>query len=255
MKLNYKVSGSGEPLIILHGLFGMLDNWQTVGKNLEKYFTVYLIDQRNHGRSPHDDLHSYSAMADDLNEFLIQTGISSANILGHSMGGKTAMQFALTYPKEIKKLIVVDIGIKKYPGGHEEIMDALLSIDLKTVHYRADAEKILLNKIPNFSVRQFLLKSLQRNSGGSYSWKFNLDALYNNYEENILTEIKATHVFSGETLFISGEKSPYILKEDWPKIQLLFPNARWKIIANAGHWVHAEQPDLLIDEIVKFIND
>ncbi len=103
MKLNYKVSGSGEPLIILHGLFGMLDNWQTVGKNLEKYFTVYLIDQRNHGRSPHDDLHSYSAMADDLNEFLIQTGISSANILGHSMGGKTAMQFALTYPKEIKK--------------------------------------------------------------------------------------------------------------------------------------------------------
>lgn len=253
MQLNYKVYGSGEPLLILHGLFGMLDNWQTIARQLETRYTVYLIDQRNHGRSPHDALHSYPAMAGDLHAFLMQTGIESANILGHSMGGKTAMQFALTFPRQVKKLIVVDIGVKRYSGTHEHIMDALRSIDLSAVHYRADAEKVLLDKIPEFSVRQFLLKSLQRNTDGSYSWKFNLDALYDNYDEHILAAVESKHVFSGETLFISGEKSPYISPDDWPEIQMLFPGARRIVIPGAGHWVHAEQPKLLLDAIVPFL--
>lgn len=255
MKLNYKASGNGEPLIILHGLFGMLDNWQTIANTLEKDFTVYLIDQRNHGRSPHSDTHNYTAMANDLYDFFIQIGITSAYILGHSMGGKTAMQFALTHPNEVKKLIVVDMGIKAYLAGHDTIFEALNAIDLSTIRYRSDAEKVMLDRIPEFGVRQFLLKSLHRNSDGTYSWKFNLDALYNNYYTNILSAINSTHVFAGPTLFLSGENSDYITSADWPEIQLLFPAAGWEIIKDAGHWVHADRPKELVDAIVNFIKN
>lgn len=253
MKLHYKVSGQGEPLVILHGLFGMLDNWQTIANNLEQDFTVYLVDQRNHGRSPHSEVHTYPAMANDLYDFFIQTGITSANILGHSMGGKTAMQFALTHPNEVKKLIVVDIGIKRYSGGHDEIFEALLSVDLTQVHYRSDAEKILVERIPDFGVRQFLLKSLQRNHDGTYQWKFNLHTLKENYESNILTEISAMHVFTGETLFVKGGNSDYLSQSDFADIQLLFPIAKLIEVPNAGHWVHADQPQKLVELIRTFI--
>ncbi|MFN3939804.1 MAG: alpha/beta fold hydrolase [Chitinophagales bacterium] len=255
MKLHYKVSGNGEPLIILHGLFGMLDNWQTIANALEKDFAVYLIDQRNHGRSPHDPVHTYAAMANDLYAFFIQTGISSAHILGHSMGGKTAMQFALMHPNEVKKLIVVDIGMKRYAGGHNAIFDALLSVDLSQIHYRSDAEKILLERIPDFGVRQFLLKSLQRNPDGTYQWKFNLHGLKENYEPNILAEISAMHVFNGEVLFIKGENSDYLNPSDFTDIQLLFPNAKMQEIPGTGHWVHADQPEKLIACIKEFLKE
>ncbi|MBC8047997.1 MAG: alpha/beta fold hydrolase, partial [Fimbriimonadaceae bacterium] len=163
MQLNFVKSGSGEALIILHGLFGMLDNWKSVSKELENYFTVYLIDQRNHGKSPHTPEHSYKLMSADLFEFFTHQNISSAKIIGHSMGGKTAMQFALDHPSLIQKLIIVDMGIKRYSGGHDNIFDALFSVDLSKIHYRSDAEKILLDKIPDFSTRQFVLKNITRN--------------------------------------------------------------------------------------------
>ncbi|MBC8173947.1 MAG: alpha/beta fold hydrolase [Chitinophagales bacterium] len=253
MILHFKTSGAGQPLIILHGLLGMLDNWLSVAKELEKYFTVYLIDQRNHGRSPHTQEHSYALMAEDLSEFYVQQGLSTAHILGHSMGGKTAMQFALAYPEKVQRLTVADMGVRSYESGHDEIFDALFSIDLPKIHYRADAEKILLDKIDDFTVRQFLLKSLARKTDGSYFWRFNLEALYRNYESEIQAAVQSNKIFTGKTLFIRGERSNYVKNEDWDEIQSLFPNATLFTIKDAGHWVHADKPKEFIATVISFL--
>jgi len=251
MLLNYLHSGSGKPLIILHGLFGMLDNWKSVGKELEKKYAVYLVDQRNHGRSPQVPEHSYKAMAADLAEFFEQQHLSSAYLLGHSMGGKTAMQFALDHSSKVDKLIVVDMGIRRYGAGHDAIFETLNAIDLKEIHYRSDAEKILLENINDFGTRQFILKNLVRQQDGSYTWRFNLEALDKNYESEILAPVDGDHPYTGPTLFIRGQNSGYILNEDWDGIQQLFPNSKLMTVKNAGHWVHADQPA----EIVRLTND
>jgi len=253
MQLNYKIIGQGKPLIILHGLFGMLDNWQSIAKSLETDFTLYLVDQRNHGKSPHSNEHSYKLMAADLKEFMMQQGISQSNIMGHSMGGKTAMQFALDDPEMVDKLIVVDMGIKRYSGGHDTIFDALQSIKPALIHSRSDAEKQLSLFIQNNSIRQFLLKNLSRSADGNYNWKFNLSALSINYENNILDGITAEIQFEGDTLFLRGSKSDYILNTDWDSIQTLFPAAKLKTVEDAGHWVHADQPEQLISYIKSFL--
>ncbi len=255
MILNSLKIGSGPPMIILHGLFGMLDNWKSVARKLEQQFTVYIVDQRNHGKSAHTDDHSYKLMADDLKEFFEQHHIGPAVIIGHSMGGKTAMQFAIDYPVMVSKLIIVDMGVKRYPGGHDNIFDTLFSIDLTQIHYRADAEKILLDRIREFAVRQFLLKNLSRHADGSYTWKFNLQALYQNYESGILAPVTGDHPFTGQALFIRGSKSAYILNEDWDQIQLLFPESTLYTVQNAGHWVHADQPDELLRAINSFLSN
>lgn len=254
MQLNFKKSGEGEPLIILHGLFGMLDNWQTAAKEFEKHNKVYLIDQRNHGKSPHTAEHSYRIMSGDLLEFFEQQGIESANILGHSMGGKTAMQFAVDHAAHVKKLIVVDMGIRQYAPGHDKIFDALFAIDLNTIHYRSDAEKILLEKIPDFGTRQFILKNLTRETDGTYNWKFNLKSIYDNYNEFILAPVAATHVFNGDTLFIRGEHSDYIQDSDWPAVKDIFPKASLVTVKGAGHWVHADKPQDLIKIVSGWLN-
>ncbi len=253
MNLNYIRHGQGPPLIILHGLFGMLDNWKSVAKQLEGKFTVYLIDQRNHGKSPHLAEHSYKLMAQDLFEFMKQQGIDSANIIGHSMGGKTAMQFALDHPQLVKQLIIVDMGVKRYPAGHDNIFDTLLSINLIEIHSRGDAEKILHDRIGEFGVRQFLMKNLSRHADGTYAWKFNLEGLYKNYESGILAPVSGDHPFAGKTLFIRGGRSSYILNEDWDEIQHLFPNSTLYTIQNAGHWVHADEPNELLRAVGSFL--
>ena len=253
MQLNYIKSGTGPNLIILHGLFGMLDNWKTLGKQLEKYFTVYLVDQRNHGKSPHTPEHSYQLMADDLKEFMLQQNISTTYLLGHSMGGKTAMQFALNYPEMVEKLIVVDMGIKRYESGHDHVFDAIHAVDLTKVHSRNDAEKMLFEFIDAEGTRQFILKNLTRNTNGTYQWKFNPEALTNNFETEILAPVKTGRVFDKPTLFIRGERSQYILNEDWEEIQLLFPNSNLHTIENAGHWVHADQPEKLLVAVIDFL--
>lgn len=253
MNLNYLKSGSGNPLIILHGLFGMLDNWKTVAKELEKNFTVFIIDQRNHGKSPHTAEHSYQLMADDLYSFFHQHGIQSAIILGHSMGGKTAMRFALDHADMVEKLIVVDMGVKRYPAGHDTIFDALFALDLKTINSRSEAEAVLKDKLRNQGERQFILKNLTRNHDGTYSWKFNLEAIHNNYEDEILAAIESDHPFQGTALFIRGEFSSYIKNEDWDGIQALFPAARLETIEGAGHWVHADKPVQLLQTIRLFL--
>ncbi len=252
MQLNYKSTGQGEPLIILHGLFGMLDNWQSVARALENHFTLYLVDQRNHGKSPHLDEHSYKLMASDLREFMLQQAIPQSNLLGHSMGGKTAMQFALDYPEMVTKLIVVDMGIKQYEGGHDTIFEALKSVELNTITNRQEADVQLSKYINSIGVKQFLLKNLTREPDGSYHWKFNLKALSENYD-NILSSINSEIPFEGETLFIRGSLSDYIPDADWEAITKLFPMAKLETIQNAGHWVHADQPEALISAIRQFL--
>ena len=253
MQLNYKEFGQGDPIIILHGLFGMLDNWQTIAKKLAADHTVYIIDQRNHGRSPHTDVHDYPSMAEDLKTFMEENWIYNAHIIGHSMGGKTAMQFALDFPDMVDKLIVVDISPKKYAGNHHEIFDALLSLDLKNINNRKDADGHLAKKIDEPGVRLFLMKNLTRDKAGGYRLKMNLSVLHKYYNE-ILAAVESSDPFDGETLFIRGGRSKHISDGDEKTIKPLFPKAQIEIVQNAGHWVHADAPVELLEMVKRFID-
>ncbi|MEX2595817.1 MAG: alpha/beta fold hydrolase [Salibacteraceae bacterium] len=253
MKLNYKTFGEGEPLIILHGLLGMLDNWQSPGKSLAERFKVVIVDQRNHGHSPHSDEHNYDAMVDDVIGLMDQLELTSSNFLGHSMGGKTVMALAQKYPERVIKLIVADIGPKYYPVRHEHILAALSAVPLDALEKRTDAEEYMKPYIPETGIRQFLLKSLFHRKRNSFAWRFNLDAIEKNIE-NVGEAIDEMN-FDGPTLFIRGGNSNYILDEDWPDIKVLFPNSILCTIENAGHWLHAEQPDRFVDEVKLFLTE
>ena len=252
IELNYKEFGQGEPVIILHGMFGMLDNWQTIARQLSEKYLVYAIDQRNHGRSPHTDGIDYQLLAEDLKAFMESHWIYKARIIGHSMGGKAAMEFAVNNPDMVEKLVVIDIAPKTYGGSHELIIDTLRSIDLEKLTDRKDAESQIAEKIEDAGTRQFLLKNLTRNEETlAFEWKMNLANIYANYEK-ILGTI-SDGKFEGETLFVRGAKSDYILEEDEKLIHDFFPNADIKTIENAGHWVHAEQPKILLEMILAFL--
>jgi len=233
MELNYKEFGQGDPLIILHGLFGTLDNWQTIAKKLAKNYTVFIIDQRNHGRSPHIDHIDYPSMADDLQQFMESNWIYKSHVLGHSMGGKTVMQFALNYPDMVDKLVVVDIAPKKYEPRHQVIFDALLSMNLSEIKTRKEAENFLASRIEEYGVRQFLLKNLTRSKAGGFEWKMNLPIIYKHYQD-ILNDVDNESTFEGDTLFVDGEKSAHISEADIPLIKSRFPNAKIDTIADAG---------------------
>ncbi len=252
MELNHKSLGQGEPLIVLHGLFGTLDNWQTLAKSWAEHYLVYLVDLRNHGRSPHVDGLSYPAMAQDLHDFMEKNWIHKAHILGHSMGGKVAMEFALTYPDMVDKLIVVDIAPRPYAPGHDEIFTALFAIDLNTVESRQAAEAILEQYIPEWGVRQFLLKNLSRIKEGGFEWKMNLPIIYRDYAQ-ILEPPSEADPFEGPALFIRGEQSRYVRDEDILHIQELFPRSILQTVPNASHWVHADQPEILNGMVMDFL--
>ncbi len=252
MDLNYKEFGQGEPLIILHGLFGTLDNWQTIAKQLAEDYWVFIIDQRNHGKSPHLDELSYPLMAEDLHAFMESQYIPKAHIMGHSMGGKTAMQFALSYPDMVDKLIVVDIAPGENPPGHELIFAGLLSLKLAELSSRTEADDFLKATIKDFGVRQFLLKNLTRNKDGGYRWKMNLPVIHENYQ-NILAAIEHDIPFDGESLFIMGALSNYIDESSKSIIEALFPEYQMEVINDAGHWVHADQPAALLAAVRSFL--
>ncbi len=254
MELNYKTFGEGKPLVILHGLFGSLDNWLTLGKEFSEFRKVYLVDQRNHGQSPHSDEFSYEAMARDLKEFLEQHEISEPAILGHSMGGKTAMTYAVTYPGDWERLIVVDIAPKTYRVHHQEIIDALNKLDVSSLETRGEAEEALSGEIKDEGERLFLLKNLKRNREGGFSWKMNLDAIEKNIEE-IGQGLETRQATEKPVLFIRGEKSRYIKDEDFILINQHFPNARIETVSGAGHWVHAEKPEELFGLVKDFLRD
>jgi pimeloyl-ACP methyl ester carboxylesterase len=251
MKLNYKMQGQGPALIILHGLFGSLDNWQTLAKRWAEHFTVFTVDQRNHGRSPHDPDMNYQLMADDLIELMEDNFVFHAHLLGHSMGGKTVMKFALEYPDMVEKLIVADMSPMPNGGGHEEIFKALFDANVSQAQSRSEVEEALKQRIPQPDVRQFLMKSLYRTDSKTFDWRFNLDAIYEHYSD-ILEGIHSDNHFDRDTLFIKGSKSNYVGEEDMPLIKKLFPNAKVEAI-DAGHWLHAEKPDEFYQSVLRFL--
>lgn len=252
MTLSFKSFGHGPPLIIMHGLFGMLDNWQTIAKQLSTDYSVYTVDLRNHGRSPHSDEFDYCIMAEDVVAFMESHGFYSAHLIGHSMGGKVAMQIAMEYPDHVQKLVVVDIAPKLYAPGHTWIFNALASIDLQHVSSRRAVETHLMDQIDSRSIVRFLMKNLARDPNGGYKWKMNLDVIRAKYE-NVSGEVIAGDPFDGPTLFLRGGMSPYITLDDWPLIEELFPNARLETIKGAGHWVHSEEPEALLGAVRAFL--
>lgn len=253
MELNYKTCGAGEPVIILHGLFGMLDNWQTFSKKLGEHYQVFAIDQRDHGRSPHTTDFNYQLLSDDLHSFITLHNLEKVKLIGHSMGGRTIMQFAIDYPSHIDKMVVVDMGVKAYQGGHEDIIAALESVQLEGVERRSDVEDQLARSIFDQGVRLFLMKNLSRNADGFYQWKMNLGLLSSKYEE-IMGWTLGHDESDVEVLFVRGTKSQYILEEDKGEILSNFSRAQFVDI-EAGHWVHAEKGDELLKEILTYFSN
>lgn len=250
--LNYKVFGEGKPLIIVHGLFGSLDNWQTHAKTLSEYFQVILIDARNHGHSPHTENHSYDLMAADLTQLIDNLKLEKTHLIGHSMGGKAVMRLAQLHPEKIDKLIVADMGLKAYPPHHELILKGLNSIDFNTTTSRSEAEKSMSQFIQDNSVRQFLMKNLYWvEPGKKMAWRMNVAVLEKEMPQILIALPQET--CSMPTLFIRGAMSNYILDEDLEEIEAQFPNYTLETIDGAGHWVHAEKPQEFSDAVLKFL--
>ena len=253
MKLNHKIIGEGQPLIILHGLFGMLDNWQTLGKRWAENYQVILVDLRNHGHSPHHPELNYTVMMEDLEELTDDLFLDEINIIGHSMGGKLAMKFAQTYPELMNKLVVADIGPRKYPMHHHQILEGLQSVQLDKMKSRQEAKAQLSKYIEQDHIIQFFLKNLYWKDKGVLAWRFNLEAVVNNIQ-NVGDDL-LNQKFNKPTLFIRGGNSNYILDEDIPAIENAFPDSRIATIPNAGHWLHAENPQLFFEMVDVFLKE
>ena len=252
MNLYYRTVGEGHPLIILHGLFGSSDNWLTHAKELGKNHKVYLLDQRNHGASPHDDEFTYDKMVEDLLFFIKQHDLIRPDIMGHSMGGKVAMLFATKYPDQINKLLVVDIAPKFYPVHHNVILEGLKEIPVEKITSRQEADDILAKFVSFPSVRQFLLKNLKRVDDG-YAWKMNLDVIYDHIA-NVGNGLEEDQTFDHETLFIRGSESDYIEDSDIPDLDAHFPNNDLVTIHGASHWVHVEEPEQFLTAVEVFLD-
>ena len=240
--LHSQIFGTGKPLLILHGFLGMSDNWKTLGNQYsENGFEVHLIDQRNHGKSFQSDAFNYDLLVEDLNNYMTHHKIEKAIVLGHSMGGKTAMQFACTYPEKVEKLLIADIAPKYYPPHHQPIINALNKINISELSSRTEADENLSKYIKDYGTRQFLLKNLYWKEKGKLDFRFNLKVLTDKMEE-VGENISTTASYVGPTLFLRGDKSEYIAIEDYLTIKRHFPNAIIEVVAKAGHWLHAENP-------------
>ncbi len=250
--LNYKEYGSGEPIIVLHGLLGMLDNWHSFAKKLGEDYWVISVDQRNHGKSFHSEDFDYNLLSSDLMTLLEEMHIPSCHVLGHSMGGKTVMQFLNDYPDVVDKAIVVDISPKMYEGGHEMIFEALKSVDLNKIKSRKNVQDILMESIQSIGVVHFLMKNLSRKPEGGFEWKANVQVLDKQYD-SIKAGISFDEIIETPTLFIKGEKSGYINEEDEVLISEQFEEVKVITIENAGHWVHADQPEALLNTVKDFL--
>lgn len=262
MQLFYKqYSTTGKSLIILHGLFGQQGNWSMQAKAFAENFKVYGFDARNHGQSPHAESMSYAEMAADILETMDVIGIPVADFIGHSMGGKIAMQLALTHPERVGKLLVVDIAPVNYDTGPNEELLALQELELDKISSRKDADLILQTRLPNKAIRDFLLTNLQRNSEGAFQWRMNLAVIVKDYALlKSWEEVEAKedgknrrNEFSGETLFVKGENSSYLLTAHTDETLMLFPKAKVKVIQDAGHWVHNEKPEQFFNVAQKFL--
>jgi len=250
MKLHFRELGEGKPFVILHGLFGYSDNWQTHAKKLAEYYRVILVDLRNHGHSAWSNDFSYELMVQDVKELSDDLKLQNIILLGHSMGGKVAMLFAQKHASLLEKLIVVDMGVKSYPMHHDHILEGLNSLNLEVLASRSEAEKQLAQHIDSDGVRQFLLKNIYWKEKGKMAWRMNIPILEKEMP-TILGALPMAECFI-PTLFIRGELSQYILDEDISEIENAFPDSEVVTIANAGHWVHAEAPENFIDAVLGF---
>lgn len=251
--LHSTILGNGRPMLVLHGVFGMSDNWITFGKIVAEYFEVHLIDLRNHGRSFHTDVFNYELMVDDVYQYVLNHNLQYVTLLGHSMGGKVAQFFALKYPQFIDKLIVVDIAPRAYPVHHMEIINSLKSVNFSIVNSRKEAEEILSKTIKEGGVRQFLMKNLYWKKPNQLAFKFNLSSIEKNIN-NIYKEVSFTKKVEIPTLFIKGATSNYITNEDIDHIKSNFSNVQIDIIKNAGHWVHAENSSDFNESVLNFLH-
>ena len=269
MELFFRKYGeAGPPLVIVHGLYGSSDNWVSIARDLSDRFEVFVVDQRNHGQSPHSPKHDYPSMREDLREFMDLQGIRKAVLIGHSMGGKTIMSFAEAWPDRVQALVSVDIAPRSYrnlalvsrsAANHASMIDAMKKIDLSKIDSREDADRALALYVGSERIRSFLLKNLRREQGGAFQWRINLEAISNNLEaifEGMDREaIAARGGISGfPALFISGGNSDYIRTADHQIIRDIFPSAEVVSIQGTGHWVHAEQPTLLVKTIRYFLD-
>jgi len=254
MILHSNIIGEGRPFVILHGFLGMGDNWKTLAKQFsESNFEVHLVDQRNHGRSFHSDDFDYEIMAEDLKRYCDTNNLNDIILLGHSMGGKTAMTFATMFPEMVKKLMVADISPRYYPVHHDAILNGLSQLDFSEIKSRGQADKALSAYVDDVGTRMFLLKNLYWVEKGQLGLRINLPVLKENVSE--VGEALATHaVFENETLFLRGDKSEYIGPSDEVIINRHFPNSKLVTISNAGHWLHAENPSEFYNAVIEFIN-
>ncbi|MBT8185763.1 MAG: alpha/beta fold hydrolase [Eudoraea sp.] len=255
MVLHSNIIGKGKPLIILHGFLGMSDNWKTLGNQYaQNEFEVHLVDQRNHGKSFWSPDFNYDLLAEDLSTYITAHNLSSVSLLGHSMGGKTAMQFACKYPDVVSKLLIADIAPKYYPPHHQDILNALTALPLERINSRSEADAMLSGSLPDSGIRQFLLKNLYWVEKGRLGFRCNLEILKAKMEE-IGENIGSTDSFQGPTLFLRGDRSEYISLEDTDNIKRHFPKAEIASIENTGHWLHAENPKQFFDKSMTFFTD
>lgn len=265
--LNFKKSGHGPVLVILHGLYGSSDNWMSIAKMLESRFTIFIPDLRNHGQSPHTSTHTYEDMVEDLKQFMTDHKIIKAFVLGHSMGGKLAMMFAAEYPEYIAGLIVADISPKNYQRDHhaspsvlehEKILDLMANLNLVAVESRKEIDHYLSGHLSNPSLRQFIIKNIHRNKEGYFEWKINLPVLKRALH-SITSEVNQgwfadrKPILNYPVTFIRGLNSDYISDHDISMIKEIYPEARIVDIANAGHWLHAEQPEKFIEAVLSSV--
>lgn len=254
MKLFYRKIGRGSQLFILHGLFGLSDNWSTVGKILAEDCESYLVDLRNHGKSPHSSEWTYPVMVDDVLELINNEGLNKVSLLGHSLGGKVAMQFASTYPERVEHLIVVDMAPKEYSVKSFDFIKKLLDINLREMKSRKEVELELRKFIHNEAILQLLLKNVEwHESGSSLQWKLNLKVIVDAHHK-IGKTFAIKENINIPTLFIRGEKSDYISDSDVPMIKKYFFHSEIRTITGAGHWVHADKPMEFTHEVRRFIN-
>ncbi len=267
MKLFYRKYGEGPPLIIVHGLYGESDNWVSIGRALADRYEVFIIDQRNHGHSPHDPEHNYTVLKNDLLGFMDEHNLGKAILMGHSMGGKTVMFFAAAWPERVQSMIVVDISPRSYistdqPSPHTldhlNVVNAMMNVDFEKAESRMDIDMMLAPYIPSQRVRQFLLKNVRRKDRTHFKWKLNLQALHDEMPR-ILDGLSPEKYLNGNgitgfpALFIRGADSDYIREADYSIIHTIFPTAEIVTIPNAGHWVHAEQPELFLKNVRYFL--
>lgn len=252
MSLHYQITGDGEtPLLLIHGLFGSADNWRGIARQLAKTRRVISVDLRNHGRSFHHAQQNYALMATDIANTLDKLDLKKVDLLGHSIGGKVAMQFAADYPSRLNNLIVVDIAPRQYPDSHSQILKNLMALNLAQFNQRREVDTALASSIEDKTIRSFLLTNLAT-IDGKLDWRINLNHLLCNYPA-LLQAVKLAEPVSQPTLFISGAHSDYISAVDRQQIRKNFSNVRLVSIANAGHWVHADQPDAFCQTVESFL--